>query len=293
MTDAASTPAVRPVTTTTRAIFLVAAGLAAIAGIQLYILTDFTDHFFAWTIAQPLSAAFLGTGYWTGTVLLVFAAREKDWANIRVALAAVAVFVPLMLLTTLLHLDRFHFNSTDLNAWVAAWAWLIVYAAVPFLIVWAVVSQLRAPGGDPAPGPPMTTGFHWLIAINAVISGVLTVSLFFFPDRMTTIWPWTLTPLTAQAISAGFASVAAASLWFLKENSLDRARGGAVSYLLIGTLQLLAIARYADTIFWDRPSSWLYLAFMAAIFAGGVYATLRAWLPRPRGRAPAEEAVTG
>jgi hypothetical protein len=49
---------------------ILAAILALLAGIQLYILTDYTDQYFAWTIAQPLSATFLGTGYWAGATLL-------------------------------------------------------------------------------------------------------------------------------------------------------------------------------------------------------------------------------
>src|SRR5947208_8026489 len=113
---------VRPVTLFTRVVFILAALLAAIAGIQLYILTDYTDHGFAWTIAAPLSATFLGTGYWTGVVLLLFAACERAWASIRVTVAAVAAFVPLMDLATFLHLDRFHLNSSDPLAWTAAWA---------------------------------------------------------------------------------------------------------------------------------------------------------------------------
>jgi hypothetical protein len=52
--------------------------------------------------------------------LLLFTAREQAWANIRVAIAAVSAFIPLMLLATLLHLDRFHFKSPDPLAWTAA-----------------------------------------------------------------------------------------------------------------------------------------------------------------------------
>ena len=85
---------VRPVTSFTRIVFILAAVLAAIAGIQLYIYTDYTDRGFAWTIAAPLSATFLGTGYWTGVALLLFAARESAWANVRVAVAAVAATIP-------------------------------------------------------------------------------------------------------------------------------------------------------------------------------------------------------
>src|ERR1051326_4868245 len=127
-------PLVRPVTLSTRIVFVLSALLAIIAGIQLYILTEETNHYFAWTIDDPLSATFLGTGYWTGAALLLFGMAERAWANIRVAVAAVVAFVPLILLTTFLHLDRFHFNSPDSFAQVAAWAWMIVYVTVPFAV---------------------------------------------------------------------------------------------------------------------------------------------------------------
>ena len=270
---------IRAVTPVTRWIFVLAAGLAAIAGIQLYVLTDRTDHFFAWTIAAPLSATFLGTGYWTGMTLLLFAAREKWWANIRVALAAVGTFVPLMLLTTLLHLDKFHLAGSDLNASIAGWAWLIVYAVVPFLLVAIVVSQLRQRGGDPPAGAPIPRALRTLILANAAASFVIGLGLFFLPEAMNTVWPWPLTPLTGQAIGSGFITVTGASLWFTRENSIGRARGGTVAYLLIGALQLAAIARYADTVAWTRPTTWLYVLLMVAILIGGLYSALSAWRP--------------
>src|SRR5712691_4655031 len=39
--------------------------LVFLAGIQLFVLTTRTDHYFAWTIANPFTAAFLGAFYWT------------------------------------------------------------------------------------------------------------------------------------------------------------------------------------------------------------------------------------
>ncbi|MGA8482042.1 MAG: hypothetical protein WB696_29080 [Chthoniobacterales bacterium] len=47
-----------------RVFFVAAAVLSAIAGIQLYSLPDYTDHYCTWTIKQPLSATFLGTSFW-------------------------------------------------------------------------------------------------------------------------------------------------------------------------------------------------------------------------------------
>ena len=270
---------VKPVTRFTQVVFILAAILAVIAGIQLYILTDYTDHFFAWTIAQPLSATFLGAGYWTGAALLLFAARERAWANIRVAMAAVGAFVPLMLLTTLLHLDRFHINSTDLVAQVAAWAWMIVYAVVPFAVLAIVFVQLRTPGGDPPKQAAVPLGLRVLIGANAVISLVLGLALFLFPQTVFPFWPWQLTPLTARAIGSGFLAVVVASVQFIRENAWSRSRNGTVSYLLIGGLQLFALARYPETVEWSRPGTWLYVLFMGAILFGGISSTMAAWRP--------------
>jgi hypothetical protein len=277
-------PVVRPVTTFTRVVFVLAALLAAIAGIQLYILTDNTDHYFAWTIAQPLSAAFLGAGYWTGTILLLFAARERAWASIRVAVAAVAAFVPFMTLATLLHLDRFHLASPDLNARVAAWAWMIVYAVVPFAVLAILIVQLRTPGGDPPKKASLPLGLRALVGANAVISLIVGLALFLIPQAVFPLWPWQLTPLTAQALGAGFFAVVSASAQFIRENSWGRGRVGTVSYLLIGGLQLFALARYPATVEWSRPGTWLYVIFMAAILGGGLYSTFAAW------RTPAQKA---
>jgi hypothetical protein len=271
---------IRPVIPFTRIIFILAALLAAIAGIQLYILTDYTDHFFAWTIKQPLSATFLGAGYWTGVALLLFSTFERAWANIRVAIAAVSVFVPLILITTLLHLDRFHFGVTDANALVAAWAWMIVYVIVPFLLIAILFFQLRTPGGDPPREASLPLWLRLLLGVNAIIALPLGLLLLLAPPVLFPFWPWELTPLTARAIGVGFLSLCVASIQFIRENAWSRGRVGTTSYLLIGLLQLIAIARYSDTFFWTRPGAWLYLLYMLAIFGGGIYSTIAAWRPR-------------
>lgn len=278
---------IRPVIPFTRITFILAALLAVIAGIQLYILTDHTDHFFAWTIKAPLSATFLGSGYWTGVSLLLFSAFQRAWANIRIAIAAVTTFVPLMLITTLLHLDQFHFNTTDTNALVAAWAWMIVYIAVPFLLIAILLFQLRRRGGDPPREASLPLWLRFLLGANAIIGLFLGLLLFFTPDVLTPFWPWKLVPLTAQAIGTGFLSLCVASTQFIRENAWSRGRVGTVSYLLIGLLQLIAIARYSDTFLWSRPGAWLYILYMLAIFGGGIYSTIAAWRPRATTPLPA------
>ena len=101
---------------------LLAAGfLVFLAGFQLFILTEYTDRYFAWTIQPYITAAFLGAGYFSSFLMEFLASRKKQWVDARIAVPAVLTFTTLTLIATLLHLDRFHFNSPSMLAQVATW----------------------------------------------------------------------------------------------------------------------------------------------------------------------------
>jgi len=58
---------------------MLAAGLVFIVGISLFLLSEQTDQYFAWTVKPPLMAAFLGGGYWASVCLEMLAACERVW----------------------------------------------------------------------------------------------------------------------------------------------------------------------------------------------------------------------
>jgi hypothetical protein len=62
---------IKPVRWQMRVWFLIDTLLVLVTGVQLYLLTGQTERFFAWTIASPLTAAFLGAAYWASVPCLV------------------------------------------------------------------------------------------------------------------------------------------------------------------------------------------------------------------------------
>src|SRR5688500_10837759 len=107
--DTGDRSSVRRVTVAMRWMLYVAAFFVLCAGIQLFVLTEETDRYFAWTIGVPMTAAFLGAGYWAAGVLEFLIASERIWANARPGAPAVWIFTTLTLIATLLHLDIFRF----------------------------------------------------------------------------------------------------------------------------------------------------------------------------------------
>ncbi len=146
-----------------RQFFAIAAILALIAGILLFIGAGETDRFFSWTIEPPLTAAFLGAAYWAAFLLLGWAARQREWAMARTAVPPVFVIALLLLIATLVHLDLFDLDS------VFGWFWLIVYMAVVPLLAVLVARQVRASGRVPQGTRPLRGWLRGALLAQAIV----------------------------------------------------------------------------------------------------------------------------
>jgi hypothetical protein len=254
-------------------ILYIASGLVFIMGIFLYLLSDNTQTFFAWTIGVPLTAAFLGGGYWASFILEFLAARERTWANSRIAVPAVLMFTSLTFITTLLHLDKFHLNVPEIITLVLTWAWIIVYAVVPFTMGFIWIQQMRAPGHDPARQHALPGWFRATLGIQAVVLIALGAGLFLMPDNFASLWAWELTPLTARAIGAWLIGIGIGAGQAVVENDWIRIRPLMIAYAVYGILQVINLLRYptAAGLDWSNLKTWLYVIFMASILLAGGY----------------------
>jgi len=252
----------RVTTAPIRRFYAVAAGLAAIAGFLLFPLAEETDRFFSWTIEPPLTAAFLGAAYWAALVLLAWAATRERWADARTAMPAVAVIAALLLVTTLIHLDKFDLDS------LFGWFWLVVYCLVTPLLVWTIAQQVRA-------AEPVERGLHPPpAAVRAVlaVAGLVLVGYgaALYAAPLDVAWPWELTPLTGRAIASfliGFGVAAGFALW---ENDLSRLRGSAYAFATLALLELLALAVFNEDVTASAAEVAAYVAFWAVSLGLGV-----------------------
>jgi hypothetical protein len=265
----------RVVTRWMRAMLLLGTFLVTLAGLQLYFATTRTDEWFAWTIDSSLTAAFLGAFYWTSVPLALLSARRRLWVEARVGLVGVQVFVWVTLAATLLHLDKFHFSSTASVARGAAWLWLLIYVVDPPLLTLAYLDQLRRPDADPPPSHLPPGWFNALLGTQAAVTLVTGALLFVAPEQMARVWPWPLTPLTARAMSAWLLGLGFVLIGARRENDLYRLRPAAISYVVLGVLQAVALVRYGDEASWSSPAMWLYLVVLGSILLAGGYGTLQ------------------
>lgn len=262
-------PSIRPLTNGMRGLLLVFGLLTLLAVGVLYILAESTNRYFAWTVLPPVTAAFLGGGFGAGFVLVLLTRRERAWANARVGVLTILLFVVLTLLATLLHLDRFHFSAPGAIARFAAWFWLIVYVIVPLAMIAVLARQVRVPGSDPPRQRALPRWITWLIGLQAMVMVVLGTGLFLVPQAVRTVWPWALTPLTGRAIGAWLIALGVGAALAIREQDLLRLRAAVAAYAVFGALQLGALARFADQVRWG-VAGWAYTLVAISVLIVGL-----------------------
>jgi hypothetical protein len=261
----------------------IAGALVLVAGTQLFVFTEETDRLFAWTIQNPLTAAFLGGSYWSSCVLVWTAARERWWARARIAVPAMLFFTTLTLGITWLHLDQFHLGPGQAPETVLlTWVWLGIYLVVPAALLAVVWLQSRVPGIEPtASGGAIPIWLRGLVSAQSALLVALGVMLFVLPGASLVVWPWTLTPLAARAAGAWLLGLGVAAAQGMLENDWARVQPLAASCVAFALLQGLALVRYPDFARWASAAAWIYVVFLGSLLALGLPDCARSPAPSP------------
>jgi hypothetical protein len=256
-----------PVAAPVRTLLLAAALLVFLAGVQLFVFPLRTADYFAWTVDSPMTAVFLGASYWSAVGLELTAARAKGWAGARIAVPAVLVFTTITLLVTLGHLDRFHLDAElSLRTRAITWAWIAVYSVVPLLLVVASVSQRRLSTDVPPPsGLPVAV--RMALTVLAALLLALGAALLVDPAWADGAWPWGLTPLTARAIGAWLVGLGTAAAHARLLDDRPSLRPLAVTGVLFGVLQAVALARHGGDLNWASVPAAGYVVVLATMSA--------------------------
>lgn len=202
MSDKSQTQIVIETPLRSRPIF--ALGLLVVLGLSianagfLYLLPDRADTDYAWSIALPVSSAFLGAGYVAGLVVTVLGLLvAHSWRSIRLVYPGVISLAVVLCLTTLIYRELFDWD------YLLTWAWTVVYVLIPpgFGIFWWL--QERRQPSTLVTDEELAVVRPFAVILGAAMS-LLAVLMFFFPDAFVDRWAWPISPLLARAFSAWY-----------------------------------------------------------------------------------------
>jgi hypothetical protein len=245
--------------------------LALANGVFLYFLPGAADTDYAWSIKPPVSAAFLGAGFLAGTIatgLVLFATTR--WRSLATLPPALWVLATTLLIATLVHNDRFKFDYPP------TWAWVVVYAGVPFAVPVLVLLQRRAAEPVP-PADPRLGAVRSLSAICGALLVAGAAALFAAPVDVGGHWPWMLTPLLGRAVAAWYGMVG--TMLLACAVGLRRRSEAVIPYATLAAWCLLLLALpllHPDDIVRKGAELVAYVAVLGVLLALAVLALVRA-----------------
>jgi hypothetical protein len=275
----------RPVGFGIRAFLWVATPLAFLGGTQVTLLAGHTEKFWAWTIALPISAIFIGASFLATSVLFAWGLQQREWIRVRAVVSGGPFVTVGLLVATLRHVNEFHGPVGVI--WVEAY----VFAVPAFF--GAAIHQLSIPGSDRPVEERLPAWLRGALGIQAVLMLAWGVLLFARPGEAGDMWAWPLTPLAAEAIAAWLLGIGGSAAYIALRGDRADMPGPALSYVVLGTVWLGGAIAGGDA-FHNVLAAELYLAFAASVVLVGIAgATMshhegRYAIPRRPGGIPVE-----
>jgi hypothetical protein len=243
----------------TRALAALVTLVLVVAFVLLFGFPGRTDALWAWTIRPQMTALLMGSGYLGGALYFVGVLRARAWHTVGLTFLPITVFVLLMGIATLLHLERFNHGHPSF------WAWALLYVATPIVVpaVWWA-NRRHDPGRGPldASFAPTT---RLLLGITGAVQLIAILIAFAWPRVLIDVWPWALTPLTARVVAGWFSLPGAFLLALAWDGRVTAARPTMWGALLGIVLILVSTARAWGDFDATTPARWLFVAFFLAL----------------------------
>ena len=216
----------------------VAALLGAVvlyAFIVLYFFPTQTKQLFAWPIAPPMTAMFIGASYVNGVIFFAAVLVGKTWHRVWAPHIGVFAFATLLLIATFLHWDRFTHGHPVFYVWV------FIYVVAPILTLWALFTNLREDRHLPDQRDavvPFPLRVIWLIP--GILFLIAALYAFVKPAWLIPLWPWKATPLTMRVMVSFYSMLGVAVIAVLREPRWSAWRIGAIGVTTWHALVVIA-----------------------------------------------------
>jgi hypothetical protein len=235
----------------TRIAFWALAVLTVIFGPLLYFYPGGTAQYWAWEIQPEMSAVWVGAGYTFGAMAIWTLLLIGRFPKLLVAVLATWPFSCVMLIATLIHLDRFFVDR------IGFWVWFAIYLGLPFglPIAWWLNKNYAIP---PQPNElRFSKNIIYIASLVSIVFFGLAIVLIFNPSFSASFWPWNLTPLMSRVVGGWILFLAMAALSLLFERRYIAYRefipeAGIWALLLIGGW------RYSDQFDFSRPAAYVF-----------------------------------
>jgi hypothetical protein len=215
---------------------------------------------FSWPIKPVVMAALFGAFYCAVSIAIVNVFLARYWQEVRVIVIPAIVFTSMMLLTTLLHWEKFSLTNKSF------YVWLISYISPPpifaALYVW---HQRQSTAVGQALSSPLPVWARRVFRWHGLGLTGLALLFYLLPSLLTAIAPWPVTPLNARVLSVFLGGVGLLQLSIWRENGWFQIKRVMPLFIVLPIVVLIQLLRFSDEVQWANLALGLFLLDIGAI----------------------------
>jgi hypothetical protein len=261
-------PAEKPMSLPLRLVLWFVVANAYAGAVSLIVFPSSTQSTFFWSITPPINAGLFGVLYLAAGSFVLHVVLRGRWESARALTAMVPAFTGLMLLTTLLHRDKF-----DPGLELAYW--LLVYVVAPVAAVAFYVQHERRGATWRASREPLTPAARAAAVSAGAGAALFAAGAYFVPELVAEHWPWAISPLMVRVFLSWVAAFAVGLLWFAVDREWSRLRPVAVLLVATAPLLLLMLVLHRGDLRPEAAGAWW--AFGAAVVLIGLLGGFLQW----------------
>ena len=244
----------------TRWVSLTLSIILVLAVAVLWGTPDRTEDRWAWTIRPDMTPIFIGSVYAGGAFFFARVFFARRFHPVAPGLLGAIVLTSLILITTLVHWERFNHGDAPLAGALAFYGWVAIYGLAPVLLAFLFVrnrrTDARRPETEDTEVPRSARLAAQVIAVLAVAGAAL---LLLFPSTAIDVWPWDLTPLTSRVLGCCVAAIAAVMFGVSTDARWSGWRFVIQTLLVFAVFLLIGTLRSWSDLDEDNALTWVYL----------------------------------
>lgn len=261
-------------------LFLLMGIMGIVVGPLLYLWPAGTQDYFAWTIAEPLSAVFIG-GCYCGFITSFWVVGLNRWSVAQVFLPAIILLALTQIIAIALHLDALH-GSNPLT-----WFWLIGHGFMLLVAPFVLWTNGYGDRAAVASGPALPPSFGPVMKSWAFVLTLIGLVLFFFPQPISAVLAWSPSLLDSQVLGSWHFAAAALQWSLAQQRTLATARVGLLMNVLVVALLLIGAFFYRNAFNGPLLTIAVYLGILLGLGGFSAFSGISAWRNRaastPRG----------
>ena len=236
----------------TRVLAWIIVPVLVLAFAVLWPVPTHTERRFAWHIEPTMTPMVLASAYLGGAYFFARAGLSRAWHTVKGGFPPVATFASLLGIATIIHWNKFIHTAP------AFWLWAALYFTTPFLVVYAFVSNRHTEPPLAHDERLISVGSARVVAAVGALALVTGLFLFVVPSVAISVWPWALTPLTAQVMGAVFC-LGLAGIGAVAERRWSSARILLQVGIVMLALMVVSGIRGRSELLFGRPLTWAFV----------------------------------